>query len=326
MIGRAAEATARSRAYDLFGRLFAGGPTAGLLPTVHAIPDLAASLPATLDTDHAAAAHQHLFGFNVFPHESIFLGAGSELGGPVADGVRAFYRRAGYRADASLPAGDHLAGELGLLAFLASAEADAWEDGETGHAERIRALQRDFLDLHLLRWLPPLVQAIRQQAEPFYRALAGLTQDLALDHRSRLGDDLLAPAAPFYLPPLPDLLADKRTGLRDIATHLLTPAYSGLYLSRDDIARLARSGHLPRGFGERRQMLTNLLRSAAEYDSLPRLLADVGLLVGGWRGAYRAFGEQGLPAATGIAAVWLERLAATEALLDQVSRATLASP
>jgi hypothetical protein len=178
----------------------------------------------------------------------------------------------------------------------------------------MRSWQRRFLDGHLLRWLPAVAQAIRQQEQPFYVVLADLTLELALDHRADLGEDMLADLPRFELPATPMPLDQDTTGLKEIASFLLTPPYSGLYLGRDDIGRLGAQERLPRGFGERLNMLTNLLRSAAEYDSLPALLAQLQDLTGQWEAAYA-----GLPSSmAAIATVWLERIAATRHLLNRL--------
>lgn len=310
-------ATARSRTYDLFARLYLHGITPDLPPILGAVPDLSAHIPAHFDADEAAAAHQHLFRFNVFPHENIFLDAESLLGGRVSDSVWDFYRQAGFQPQRSDSGPDHIGNELALLAFLTGAEADAWEDDETAQIPRLQALQRRFLDDHLLRWLPALVQAIRQQEQPFFSTLADLTLAFTLDHRAALGDDLLARPLDFTLPPLPALLDDDKTGLKEIAAYLLTPAYSGIYLSRDDIGRLGRAQQLPRGFGERKQMLTNLLRAAAEYDSLAATLDELQKTVQNWQ---RNFSEMAAPAPSiaAISSVWQTRLTATDALLQRL--------
>lgn len=312
-------AAARSHAYDLCARLFLDGLGPDLLPYAQAIPALAQHV-GEYDADEAAAAHQRLFRFNVFPHESIFLDAGNMLGGRVTDGVGAFYRQVGFQSDRSDTGLDHVGVELALLAFLSGAEADAAEDGETAHVQRVQALQRRFLDEHLLRWLPALVLAIRQQEQPLFAALADLTLTLALEHRPALGADLLTPPSPFSLPTLPALLDDDSTGLKEIAAYLLTPAYSGIYLSRDDIARLGRGRRLPRGFGERKQMLANLLRSAVEYEHLPDILADLSALVERWQlgGSAQMAGTATLAA---IQPAWQQRLDATQALLARLRHA-----
>jgi TorA maturation chaperone TorD len=323
-------AQARSNAYSLFGRLFLDGLTSDLRPYIQAVPDLAAVAPRSSDAaagsgpdgDRAAAEHYSLLGFNVFPFQSIFLDPQALLGGSVTDSVLAFYREAGFQGTPFAENADHLGVELALLAFLSGAEADAWRDGLPKTALRMRHLQRRFLDEHLMRWLTPLVRAIRQQAQPFYSALAGLTLELALAHRSALGPGETHEPASF-LPPLPDLLDDDKTGLKEIAGYLLTPAYSGLYLSRDDVARLARRHGLPRGFGTRRQTLVNLLHAAADYAALDPLLADLRGLVDDWRAFYATFLD-GTPALAAIAGTWIERISVTQELLEDLTSAVQA--
>ncbi len=316
---------ARNNSYRIFSRLFDAGVSSETLPYVRSIPELSMAAAELADPDLAAAVHQRLFGFNVFANESMFLSPEALLGGPVSERVAQFMLQAGFDPGSSENA-DHVARELALLAFLCDGEADALRHQQTGETERMRAMQRAFLDGHLLRWLPGLTFAVRQQEEPFHTALAGLTLELALDHRADLGDDLLNPGAPLSLPAAPDPLASERAGLRDVAAFLLTTAYSGLYLSRDDISRLGRQRNLPTGFGSRRIMLTNLLRSAAEFDALPPLLSDIQILLARWQAGYAALDELPVAAVCTIGAVWSARLAETTSLLNRLSEAARQEP
>ncbi len=313
-------ALARSRAYALLGRLYLEELGPGLLREVGAVPELAAALGEAFDADEAAADFHHLFGLNVFPYASLFLDAGGRLGGPTTDHVRRLFREAGHPTDAAAESVDHVGHELGLLAFLAGAEADAEEDGLPAEAERMRRLQRRFFDAHLLWWLPAFALSLRRQRHAFYAALADLTLDLALDHRAALGGETAAVAAPL-LPTPPPLLDDEATGLKEIAGYLATPAWSGCYLSRDDVARLGRREGLPRGFGGRALMLTNLLRAAVEFDRLAPLLALLADDVAAWRAHYGALAGCGVPPLAEVAASWLERLATTAQILERLRTA-----
>jgi hypothetical protein len=316
-------ARARAHAYTLFQRLFLEGLTRQLLPYARAIPALAQALgleeeAGAFDPDGAAADHYQLLGYNVYPYESAFLAAEASLGGAVTEGVFAFYQELGLSGIGRSESPDHIGLELGCLAFLASAEVDARQDGLPSQAARMQALQRRFLEEHLLGWLPGLVQAIRSQGSAFYTALAELALELALAHHSDLA--AVAPARVFHLPPPPDLLGDERTGVKEIARYLLTTAWSGLYLSREDIARLARRRHLPRGFGDRQVMLADLLRVAADYERLPDVLDDLGEQVGQWQQAYQAQRAAGHPLAH-YAEAWLARLDTTARLLERIRSA-----
>ena len=315
-------ALARSRAYALFSRLYRDGLTPALLPAARAVPALAEVLPEPFDADQAAADHYDLFHLNVFPYASLFLDAAGQVGGSVTDDARRRHRQAGYAAGTSGESADHVGHALGLLAFVAGAEADARHDARADEATRMQRLQRRFFDEHLLWWLPAFVHAVQQHNHPFFVLLSDLTLDLALDHRAALGPSPEAARAPSPLPAPPALLADPKTGLKDIAAYLATPAWSGLYLSRAAIVRLGRAAHLPRGFGARVQMLATLLRAAADYDHLDPLLTQLQDLVAAGQSFYEALIDRAVPGLDIIAQAWLERLGKTEKMIETVRTAT----
>lgn len=313
---------ARSRTCTLLSRLFLYGLTEEVLPHVQSVPGLASAIPEPFDADESAADHQHLFGFNVFPYQSFFLDPTGLLGGDETERVIRFYRETGFPGETAEESADHIGHELGLLAYLSGAEENAWEDDLPAVAERMAGLQRDFLERHLLRWLPPLALATRQQGQPFYTALVELTIATVAAHWADLGGEA---GGEFALPAGPDLLGDDRTGLREIAAYLLSPVYSGIYLSRDDIGRLAQEQRLPRGFGGRQGMLLNLLRSAAHYEALESLLSSLQALVGDWATAYREMAAR--PEPLPFASQWASRATGTAKLLDEIaSRAEQAQP
>jgi TorA maturation chaperone TorD len=284
------------------------------LATAERIPELAGFLPEVYDADEAAADQQHLFGFNVFPYQSIFLDPAGLLGGDESERVIHFYRQVGFPGDSAGESADHIGHELGLLAFLSGAEADAWEDDLADVADRMSALQMDFLKQHLLRWLPPLALAIRQQGQAFYTALAELTIATVAAHWSDVGQGT---SPEFSLPAAPDLLGDERTGLREIAAYMLAPAYSGIYLSRDDIGRLAQKQKLPRGFGQRQDMLLNLMRSAVNYEGVGTLLSSLQMLTVEWAAACRKLA--GRPEPLPYASQWESRAAGTAEMLAEIA-------
>ncbi len=310
-------ALARSRAYDLLSQLYLVGVTAENLSQVQAVPDLAEQLDLPLDADEAAADHQHLFGFNVHPYQSYFLDPAGLLGGPVTEGVARTYQRLGFQAEVASESADHVGLELGFMAFLSAAEAQALEDGRTRLANDLADQQLTFMLAHLLAWIGPLTLAIGQQGHGFYRALARVTFDVVQEHAAELSARLKRPlAAEFILPAAPAILDDEATGLKEIAEFLLAPAYSGVYLGRDDIGRLARQQAIPRGFGERRQLLVNLMRSAATYDALGDVIDGLQSVVGRWLAGYDEMIEQGEMGH--FAAGWRARAAGTASLLQQM--------
>lgn len=339
---------ARSRAYGLFSRLYRGGLTSNDLPVVCAIDALSPHVAAVFDADEAAADHYAVFGLDVFPFAGSYLDADGLTGGRAADAAYAFYEEAGLTVSASGESADHLSTELALLEYLTATEANALRnrtspDPNPSEADRARARQLRFLKAHVFTWLPPFLEALSRQDDPFYRALGELTLDLVLDHCEALGKRHGArdAAASEGLDPEPtprskadtprsaaddenetaddisadDLLDRERTGLGDIAAFLATPAKSGLCLSRGDIAAMSRSEELPRGFGSRAQTLTNLLRSSVEFGRVDELLERLRLRIRDARTFYTAVAAAGL---SDEAASWLERLTATERIIDRL--------
>jgi len=71
---------------------------------------------------------------------------------------------------------DHLAAELRFLAIACHRESEAWRVANTRAAMDWVRRERDFLDRHLLRWVPEYCEKAVDMAEtPFYRALLTLT-------------------------------------------------------------------------------------------------------------------------------------------------------
>jgi len=303
----------QNQTYSLLSRLFTYGLTEGDLEAVRQTEALTSHLRALFDADEAAADHQHIFGFNVFAYESVFLDPTGQLGGAVENSTIRDYRLSGFEIDIAAPATDHIGHQLEYLAFLGKREAGAQEENQQTHVELMRQYQRAFLDTHILRWLPPLVLATRNQNHPFYSSLADMTAETIINHRASQDEPA---AAAFNLPQPPDLLEQEGTGLKEIAAYLLTPAYSGIYLSRDDISRLARDQSVPRGFGERRQMLISLMRSVAAYGDTGRTFSSLQQLAENWEEAYREMATRSAPMPT--AATWMRRAAETASIIARM--------
>lgn len=309
-------ARARSYTYSLLSRLFLQGLTPDLAPAIAAIPELAATSAANVDPDQTAADHQALLGFALFPYQSIFLDPSGLLGGEESVRVQQSYGQYGFTPATTGESPDHIGHELACLAFLCAAESDAWEDQRSHTAQRIQRLQFEFLQTHLLRWLPPFALALHRQQNPFYTALAELTLAL-VDSQLAAGHQVVA-APPFHLLSAPPLLEDRATTLQEIAQWLLCPPYSGLFLSRDDLGRLARRHQLPRGFGDRALLLTNLLRSAIKYDCFEALITDLHALIRAEEQAYERFADE-MPASSPWLERWQTQTSATATLLLHIN-------
>jgi nitrate reductase assembly molybdenum cofactor insertion protein NarJ len=299
-------ALARHHVYVLFGRLLMEGLTPELLAYVEEIPELALAVPAFYDEDFAAAHHQTIFGFNLFPFQSIFLDVTGLAGGREARRVQKFYNWVGFAPETAVDP-DHIGQLLNCLAFLCQSEA---------MGKSTRRHQAELLGQHMLRWLLPFAQALKQQGNNFYTALANLLLHFAADHADDLRDELATMPA-YALPQAPNILANKKTGWKEIAGHLLVPAYTGIYLGRDDVGQLAKALKLPRGFGERQQMLVNLFQSAIVYDGFGNVMARLQEKTAVWQHAYQK-NHNLFPHGAALAAPWQDRTAQTCEFLEQL--------
>ena len=305
-------AEARSRAYRLFSAVFLrGGADRDVISGLSAIPELADIRPGSQDE---GAAYHDLFGLNVYPYASVFLDPQARLGGGVSDWVIRWFQQIGMGVDATDTAPDHIGHELAALGFLQGAEADARLDHRTEKVRQLVDLQRAFLDRHLLGWMPAFVWAVQAQGDPFYAQLADLALALVVDHRQDMGGSV---ATELNLPETAD--QHEPNSIRELAVHLTQHARSGIYLSRKDIAALGRKERLPRGFGDRAQMLANLFRSAARFDQLPEVLDGLRGRVHDQNHRYEHL-EQ-VPALGAMGRFWRARLAQTLCLLDTIQTA-----
>jgi len=287
---------------------------------VQQIPELTAVLPQPYSADTAAASHHELFQFNVFAYESFFLSEDGLVGGEKTAVVNQQYFKLGCETIGSQA--DHLGNELACLVYLTSQEANAWEADLPFLAGELRNKQQQFMHSHLLIWAPACLLAIQNQSNPFFTELARLTQALLLEHFGDERGTAVSPPADF-LPQLQNILADDKTGFKEIARFLLLPAYSGIYLSRDTIGQLARQFELPRGFGNREQMLLNLLRTAVQYDALPQLLTALQEICRSWQTNYQALIDQHPQTALFIQP-WQARAAATEQMVIELMASSVA--
>jgi TorA maturation chaperone TorD len=318
--GSSLDPSAFKNAYELLSQLYLHPLNEELNQYIKAIPELWHGLGTPYDdiaTDNNAAEHYHLFGLNVFPFESVFIEPSCVIGGVVSEQVASFYHKIGFEVSPFRESPDHIGVELEALAYLCLSEADALSRDLNDLAVRIKYLQANFLDEHLLIWLPVFINAVQQQQSLFYKNLAELTFDVILFHRETLDKHLDAEFYKFDLPPVPDILETSLTGVKEIGSYLLTPVYSGLYISKDEIIGLARKHNLSRGFGDRKVMLANLIHSASDYGKLQDLLEELLSLVRVWQSGYENYHDSISPVSL-IAKKWLDRLHITSKMICEM--------
>lgn len=120
------------------------------------------------------------------PYESVYRDPRGLVMGPAARDVERRYAEAGLALAPDchdLP--DHVATELGFMAYLAMQEAEAQGEDPSTWSDRESTFLRD----HLTVWLPRFCQRVREVSRhPFYTALAELTMTFVSLDAQRLVD------------------------------------------------------------------------------------------------------------------------------------------
>ncbi len=233
-----------------------------------------------------AATHTAVFGFQLYPYASVYVGAEGMLGGEARDRIAGFWRVLG---EAPPPEPDHIAVLLALyvrLAELASAAADPTARSALGHA------RRTLLWEHLLSWLPVYLDKMIEIGPEPYRSWARL---LAATMREEAGRDPAPEELPLHLREAPTL-----GGLEDreaLARSVLVPVRTGIVLTRVDLERAARELGLGCRAGERRFVL------AAFLEQDPRKTIDwLADEAAGWAARHANRNDE-----SGITAFWSDR-------------------
>ena len=236
------------------------------------------------------------FMVQLVPHASIYLGPEGMLGGAATDLIAGFW----HALHVPVPADpDHLTALLGLYASLMDAHAREAAGARRALLGNARAA---LLHEHLLSWLLPYTHAMSQVAPPAYAAWAELLRGAVAAEAVQVGPPT---RLPVHLATAPSP-ASAEEDLDAVLRTLLTPARSGLVLTRGHLAQLARDGGLGLRLGDRRRMVRALI------DADPaRALGMLAERAHGWAARHR----EDQPLAGPIATHWAARAATTADLL-----------
>jgi TorA maturation chaperone TorD len=73
---------------------------------------------------------------------------------------------------------DHIATELSFMAYLCHKANVALNSGDNKEVKKYIRAQKDFLEMHLAKWVPKLIKDIFDTARtPFYKGMAALTRE-----------------------------------------------------------------------------------------------------------------------------------------------------
>jgi hypothetical protein len=191
-----------------------------------------------------------MFGLQLWPYASIYVGAEGKLGGEARDRVAGFWRALHLTPPAEP---DHQAALLGLYASLVESEA---AEQDPARRRLIHSSRHALLWEHLLSWLPAYLAKVDEIGSPFYVAWGGLLREALIEEARELGPPDQLPLHLRSAPTLPDPQAD---GADAFLSALLAPVCSGILLVRNDLSRAASELGLGLRQGERVYVLKSLL-------------------------------------------------------------------
>lgn len=236
-------------------------------------PEGAAVAPAIgLGEPPAAATHTEVFVIQTHPYASVHLGSEGMLGGEAADRVAGFWRTIGLTPP---PDADHLSALLGLYVRLADERQLADSARRRSAIDRAAAV---LLWEHVLSWALVHLEAVRSLGQPFYADWADLLEAALVTEAANAPEQFGLPAALEAAPPA----VDPGHSAGALLDGILSPARSGMVLTRSDLARAGRAIGIGLRHGERRYALSAMLEQDA-----PSTVAWLGEMADGWAGRHR---------------------------------------
>lgn len=259
--------------------------------------------------------HTDVFVLQTHPYASVHLGAEGMIGGEAGDRVAGFWRALGLVPP---PEPDHLGTLLGLYVQLGTEELAL----PASHRRRaaVASARAALLWEHLAPWVPVHLATVARVGDAFHRAWAMLARDALAAEADALPARAELPTALASAPPALSL-----GSRRELVEGVLSPARSGMVITRTDLVTAGEELGLGVRRGERRFALDALLdqdpagvlawlhRSATEWASLHRHWHDGALEpVGRWwasraRAAATALGRAVAQVATPCAPARPER-------------------
>ncbi len=124
-----------------------------------------------------------------YPYESIYTTGGKTLTSGLDEGAAALFRAQGFRpSKPRILADDHIACELEFMQFLVSREIAAVGGESEESVDEVRAVERTFIDDHLLKFAALLSDAIDARSETdFYKSIGHMVLGWIQEDRRYLG-------------------------------------------------------------------------------------------------------------------------------------------
>ncbi|WP_297493022.1 molecular chaperone TorD family protein [Persephonella sp.] len=201
------ETQARLNMYGLLSRLFIEEIDKDLLNKIKENNDLIDLFPRTkewklffekepekLIEEDLNVDFTSVFLLNVYPYESVFMNDQGYIDPSVTNPTFMFYKEHGYMIDLNktrVLSPDHIAVEMEFMMTLIKEEIEALQKEDKAQVERLRNIQKRFLEEHLANWGTIYLLSAKDMAEtPFYQDVCELSLEFILSDHEYLCETL----------------------------------------------------------------------------------------------------------------------------------------
>jgi len=208
MEDRIKETEARINMYGFLSRLFIEEIDEDTLRKIKENPDILDMFPKTkewedfykkdlkkLIDEDLNVDFTTIFLINVYPYQSVFMHDEGYINPTVTNPALMFYQEHGYSIDLTETralAPDHIAVEFEFMMTVAKDELEALNQENIEEADRLRNIQKKFIEEHLGQWAPVYLLSARDIAEtPFYYDVCDLALDFLLSDYEYLSENSL---------------------------------------------------------------------------------------------------------------------------------------
>ncbi|NPA13337.1 MAG: hypothetical protein GXO45_05065 [Aquificae bacterium] len=135
-----------------------------------------------------------VFLLNVYPYEAVFVHDEGHIDPTATNPTFLFYREYGYSIDLTKTRAlspDHLAIQMEFMMTLANEEAEKLKEQDYKGAEKVRQIQKEFLEKHLANWGTVYLLSAKDMAEtPFYKDLCEIAMEFILSDHEYISETL----------------------------------------------------------------------------------------------------------------------------------------
>lgn len=252
--------------------------------------------------DELEAEHYDLFGLTVYPYRNFFLDFEGKFGGEDSSDLIAFYQKHNFDHEKGMAGAGptHLGTQLKFLSQLSPASD-----------------RKIFLEQFVFDWIFPFQYAVEDANNSVFSKVVLAVTDLLHAEYKTLSETQAESGFSLKLPPftqIDEFLSNKDTSLNEISEFLLKPAYSGIYISRHLIKKMAADLNVPVGFGERRTIFSNLLQTASRFDNWGTFLSMLDGELSRWESRYQSIDESLSP----IKQEWMAAVQRSKSLTEKL--------